>query len=217
MQSILLVGLGRFGRSCAYKLNELNQQVMAVDINEECVNKVLSFVTHAEIGDGTDADFLRSLGVGDYDVCIVAIGDNFISSLETTSLLKDLGAKHVIARAASLTQEKFLLRNGADEVIFPEKQLALWTAIRCSSRNIRNYIELTEGYSIYEVDVPEEWVGHTIGNLDIRKKYDINILGTRNRNAKHYSMSVSPTMQLTDDLSLLVLAKDADLQKCFKI
>ena len=88
MQNILLIGLGRFGRSCAYKLNELHQQVMAVDKSEERVNKVLNFVTHAEIGDGTDADFLKSLGINDYDVCIVAIGDDFISSLETTSLLK---------------------------------------------------------------------------------------------------------------------------------
>jgi trk system potassium uptake protein TrkA len=217
MQNILLIGLGRFGRSCAFKLNELDQQVMAVDKEEERVNKVLSFVTHAEIGDGTDVDFLKSLGVRDYDICIVAIGDDFVSSLETTSLLKDLGAKRVIARAASLTQEKFLLRNGADEVVFPEKQLALWTAIKCSSKNIRNYIELSEGYSIYEVDVPEEWTGKSIGDLDIRKKYDINILGARKLNAKHYSMSVTPDLVLDSDCSLLVLAKDADLRKCFKI
>lgn len=217
MQNILLIGLGRFGRSCAYKLNELHQQVMAVDKSEERVNKVLSFVTHAEIGDGTDADFLKSLGINDYDVCIVAIGDDFISSLETTSLLKELGAKKVVSRAASLTQEKFLLKNGADEVVFPEKQLANWTAIRCGSKNIKNYIELSEGYSIYEVSVPDEWDGSTIGQLDIRKKYDVNILGVRNSDEKDHDLHISTDTVLNKDQTLLVLAKNTDMQKCFRL
>ena len=142
MKSILLIGLGRFGRHIAQKLNDLNYQVMAVDNNEERVNRNLSIVTNAQIGDSTDADFLSSLGIRNYDVCIVAIGDNFQNSLETASLLKELGAKKVIARASRGVQEKFLLRNGADEVVYPEKQLAAWTAIRCTSEHILDYIEL---------------------------------------------------------------------------
>lgn len=109
MKSVLLIGLGRFGKHIARKLNELNHQVMAVDSNEERVNSVLPFVTNAQIGDSTNEEFLSSLGIRNFDACIVAIGDNFQNSLETASLLKELGAKKVIARASTGVQEKFLL------------------------------------------------------------------------------------------------------------
>ena len=124
MKSILLIGLGRFGRHIALKLNALNHQVMAIDHNEERVNALLPFVTNAQIGDSTNEEFLAALGVGNYDACIVTIGDNFQNSLETTYLLKELGARKIIARASNEMQEKFLLRSGADEVVCPEKQLA---------------------------------------------------------------------------------------------
>ena len=147
MKSILLIGLGRFGRHIAQELNELGHQVMAVDSNEDRVNAVLSYVTNAQIGDSTSEYFLRSLGVGNFDVCIVTIGGNFQSSLETTSLLKELGAKLVVSRAERDVQAKFLLRNGADEVVYPEKQLAKWAAIRYSSEHILDYIELQDDAS----------------------------------------------------------------------
>ena len=142
MKSILLIGLGRFGKHIALHLNHLGHQVMAVDTSEERVEAVLPLVTNAQIGDSTNADFLESLGVRNYDVCIVAIGNNFQSSLETTSLLSELGARFVVSRAATDVQEKFLLRNGANEVVYPEKQLAKWTAIRYSADHILDYIEL---------------------------------------------------------------------------
>lgn len=157
MKSILLIGLGRFGRHIALKLNALNHQVMAIDHNEERVNALLPFVTNAQIGDSTNEEFLAALGVGNYDACIVAIGDNFQNSLETTYLLKELGARKIIARASKEMQEKFLLRNGADEVVYPEKQLAAWTAIRCSSEHILEYIELDDEYAILR------WRYHPIG------------------------------------------------------
>ena len=147
MKAILLIGLGRFGRHIALKLNELNHQVMAVDKDEARVNEVLPYVTNAQIGDSTNEDFLASLGVRNFDVCIVAIGDNFQSSLETASLLKELGARLVVARAARDVQAKFLLRNGADEVVYPEKQVAIWTAIRYSSDNISDYIALGDDHA----------------------------------------------------------------------
>lgn len=148
MKSILLIGLGRFGKHIALHLNHLGHQVMAVDTSEERVEAVLPLVTNAQIGDSTNADFLESLGVRNYDVCIVAIGNNFQSSLETTSLLSELGARFVVSRAATDVQEKFLLRNGANEVVYPEKQLAKWTAIRYSADHILDYIELDENHAI---------------------------------------------------------------------
>lgn len=118
MKNILLIGLGRFGRHIARQLNQMGHEIMAVDINEERVNKVLPFVTNAQIGNSTDAEFLDSLGIGNFDICFVAIGGDFQNSLETTSLLKELGAKLVISRAERDVQEKFLLRNGADKVVY---------------------------------------------------------------------------------------------------
>ena len=179
MKSILLIGLGRFGKHIALHLNHLGHQVMAVDTSEERVEAVLPLVTNAQIGDSTNADFLESLGVRNYDVCIVAIGNNFQSSLETTSLLSELGARFVVSRAATDVQEKFLLRNGANEVVYPEKQLAKWTAIRYSADHILDYIELDENHAMFEIPIPKDWADHSIGELDIRKKFNINIMGIK--------------------------------------
>lgn len=215
MKSILLIGLGRFGKHIAIHLNQLGHQVMAVDNVEERVESALPFVTNAQIGDSTNADFLESLGIRNFDVCIVAIGNDFQSSLETTSLLKELGAKLVVARAARDVQEKFLLRNGADEVVYPEKQLAKWTAIRYSADHILDYIELDEDHAMFEIPVPPAWAGRSIGQIDIRKKYNINIMGVK-RNGK-LELSLSPDMVLTEGSTMLVLGRNKDLQKCFRI
>lgn len=215
MKSILLIGLGRFGRHIAMKLDELGHEVLAIDKQESRVDAVLSYVTNAQIGDGTDYDFLSSLGVGNFDLCIVAIGDNFQGSLETTSLLKELGAKMVVSRAARDVHAKFLLRNGADEIVYPEKQLAAWTAIRYSSDHIFDYIELDKDYAIFEIPVPENWIGKTVGELDIRKKHNINIMAMKD-NGK-MNMNITPDILLKEQETLLVLGKSKDIQKCFHI
>ena len=136
MKNILLIGTGHFGRHIAGQLSQLGHQVMAVDTNEERISDVLPYVTSAQIGDSTNAEFLRSLGIGNFDVCIVTISGNFQNSLETTSLLKELGAKCVVSRAERDVQAKFLLRNGADHVVYPEKQVAKWAAIRYTADHI---------------------------------------------------------------------------------
>lgn len=215
MKNILLIGLGRFGRHIALQLNRLGHEVMAVDSNEERVNEILPIVTNAQIGDSTNTEFLKSLGIGNFDVCIVTIGGNFQNSLETTSLLKELGAKLVVSRAERDVQEKFLLRNGADEVIYPEKQVANWAAIRYTADHIRDYIEVDEAHAIFEVEVPEGWIGKTVGELDIRRKYSINIMATK-ENGK-INMAVSPETVLTDNITLLALGAYKELQKCFRI
>ena len=215
MKSILLIGLGRFGRHIAANLSQLGHEVMAVDQVEEQVNGVLPFVTNAQIGDSTNEDFLRSLGVRNFDVCIVAIANDFQNSLETTSLLKELGAKMVVSRAARDVQAKFLLRNGADEVIYPEKQMAKWAAIRYSADHILDYMELDGEHAMFEVQVPENWVGRTVGQLDIRKKYAVNIIGLRR--SEKLSLSISPETAFEEEDTLLVLGRYRDLQKCFKI
>lgn len=215
MKSILLIGMGRFGKHIAMNLNQLGHQVMVVDNVEERIEDILPYVTSAQIGDSTNVGFLESLGIANFDVCIVAIGNNFQSSLETTSLLKELGAKLVVSRAARDVQAKFLLRNGADEVVYPEKQLAKWTAIRYSADHILDYIELDEGHAMFEIPVPRDWAGRTIGNIDIRKKYNINIMGIK-KNGK-LMLALSPDTALESDQTMLVLGTTKDLQKCFHI
>lgn len=215
MKSVLLIGLGRFGMHIAKQLNDLDQQVMAVDINEERVNSVLPLVTAAQIGDSTNEEFLSTLGVSDFDVCIVTIGENFQNSLETASLLKEMGAVKVIARASSDIQKKFLLRNGADEVVYPEKQLASWTATRCSSEHVLDYFDLGDDYSIFELKIPENWHGKSIISLDIRKKYGINILGFRENG--RINMNVTADTVLNSEKSILVLGHEKAVQKCFRI
>lgn len=215
MKSILLIGIGRFGKHIAMDLHRLNHQVMVVDDNEERINELLPYVTNAQIGDSTNRDFLESLGVNNFDVCFVAIGKDFQSSLETTCTLKELGAKLVVSRAASDVHAKFLLRNGADEVIYPEKQIAQWASIRYSSDHILDYIELDESHAIFEVSVPKAWLGRSILQLDVRRKYNINIMGIKQ--GGRMNVSVSPDTLLTEDITLLVLGEYKALQKCFHI
>lgn len=215
MKSVLLIGLGRFGRHIAYKLNELGHEVMAVDKKEERVAAVLNKVTNAQIGDCTKKEFLSSLGVRNYDLCIVAIGDDFQSSLETTLLLQELGAQKVVSRAARDVHAKFLLRNGADEVVYPEKQLASWTAIRYTADHILDYIQLTDDYAIFEVSIPKTWIGKTVGQIDIRKRYNINIMALK-KGSRLYP-NISPETMLNETDTMLVMGEYATIQKCFHI
>lgn len=215
MKSILLIGLGRFGLHIAEQLNQLGHQVMAVDRNEERVTDAMDIVTNAQIGDSTNMTFLRSLGVDNYDICIVTIGGNFQSSLETTYALKELGAKYVVSRAEQDGQAKFLLRNGANEVLYPEKQVAKWAAIRYSSDHILDYIELDDTHSIFEVEVPKEWDGLSIGQLDVRRKYNINIVAVKKDN--NLSLSITSETMLAEGQTMLVLGEYKALRKCFRI
>lgn len=214
-KTILLIGLGRFGLHIAKKLHELGHEVMAVDVNEERINQAVPYVTDAQIGNSTNEEFLKSLGINNFDLCIVTISDDFQSSLETTSLLKELGAKKVVSRAERDGQAKFLLRNGADEIVYPEKQLASWMAIKYSADHILDYIEIDNEHAIFEVSVPKDWIGKTIGEIDIRKKYGINILGIKDD--KKLNVNVTPSQILSLELSLLVIGDYKKLKKCFKI
>ena len=215
MKNILLIGLGRFGKHIAKQLSQMGHEIMAVDINEERVDKILPFVTNAQIGDSTDAEFLKSLGIGNYDLCFVTIGESFQNSLETTSLLKELGAKFVISRAERDVQEKFLLRNGADKVVYPEKQVAKWASIRYTDDHILDYMEVDAAHAIFEVEMPDEWIGKTVGGLDIRRKYNINILAIKNEGEA--SVAISADTVLRSGSTLLVLGDYRAIRKCFHI
>lgn len=211
MKSVLLIGLGRFGRHMAQKLQDLHHEVLAVDKDEQRVNNALDFVTNAQIGDSTNERFIASLGVRNFDLCVVAIGDDFLSSLETTALLKEHGAPFVLTRATRDIHAKFLLRNGADDVIYPEKQMAAWAAVRYSSDHIFDYIKLTPDHAIYETKVPSSWVGKNVGQVGVRQKYHINILATKLNGT--LDPLPGPNHTFREDETLLVLGHNKDMQK----
>ena len=214
MKSILLIGLGRFGRYIAKKLHDMQHAVLAVDHDEDRVNRILPLVTNALIADSTNADFLQSLDIPSFDVCIVAIGDDFQSSLETTSLLKEFGARYVVARASRDMHEKFLLRNGADETVSPERQLALWTANRCGSNHILDYFPLSDEYAIYEVAVPAAWEGKSIGELDVRRQHHLNILGIKA--GDRIDLNISAQTILAANAAVLVAGRQEDVDHALR-
>ena len=179
------------------------------------MNDVLPFVTNAQIGDASNQAFMNSLGIDSFDVCLVAIGNDFQSSLEITSLVKEMGGKLVVSLSDSDRQSKFLLRNGADEVINPDKQVARWAAIKYSSEQIYNFITLDENHAIYEVAVPSEWDGKNVKQVDIRKKYALNILATKK--GEDFDFMVTPDTAFEDGMSMLVMGEYRNLRKCFRL
>ena len=212
MKSVLIIGAGQFGIHIAKRMSQLRCEIMAVDSEEERINAILPFVTSAQIGDSTNSNFMRSLGIPDYDVCIVTISDSFQDSLETTALLKDLGAQKVISRAQNDVQEKFLLRNGADETVYPEKQTAVRLATKEASDDILDVFQLDRDLNIYEVRVPKAWNNKTLAELDIRKKHNLNVIAVRTRDQLILPM---PDMVLNTEDAMLLLGNMKDIQKAF--
>ena len=211
MKNILIIGMGRFGRHCARKLNEMGHQVMAIDTREDRIDTVLPYVTDGLIGNSTRKDFMKTIGVKNFDVCIVAIGDDFQSSLETTALLKDLGAPFVVARAARDVHARFLAKNGADEVIYPERQLAEWTAIRYSSNHILDYTPLSEEYAVYEIQIPANWTGKSLAELDLRRTRKINVFAIKQ--GDQLITDIHPDVPLKSNQTLMVIGTNKEMDK----
>lgn len=211
MKSILIIGMGAFGRHLAIKMSELNNDVMIVDKDAAIIDEMSTLVTDAQIGDCTKEDVLKALGVGNFDICFVTIGDTFQSSLEITSLLKDLGAKYVISKASRDIQAKFLLRNGADEVVYPDKDMAEKLAIRCSANNVLDYFSITNEYSIFEIPIMSSWAGYSIEEVNVRKKHHINILLIKNGN----SIMTMPKADyiFKEDDQMIVIGRSAEVLK----
>ncbi len=179
MKSILVIGLGRFGYHLALKLSELGNDVLVADIDEELVERYSNQFEDSRICDCSDENVISSLGVSNFDYCVVAVGTNFQSAMEITALLKEFGAKCVIAKAGSARHASLLKKIGADQVIYPERDIAQKTAIRLNVKNIFDYIELTNDYAVYEIPVPHDWIGKTVGQVDVRRKYSVNIIAVK--------------------------------------
>ena len=214
MKTILIIGLGRFGRHMAKKLIDEGNDVLAVEKDEARANNAAGFISNIQIGDASDEKFIESLGVGNFDICVVAIGDDFQHSLEITVLLKDMGAKFVIARASRDVHRKLLLRNGADHVVYAEREMAERLAVKYGARNIFDYIGLTGDVGIYEIAVPSQWIGKSIIEKSIRSKYNISILATKKED--EIFPLPSPDHVFSADETLMVMGRDEDINRIVK-
>ena len=216
MKSILIIGMGRFGHHLAANFLEHNHDVMIVDEDEEKLADMVPYATSTRIGDCTNEEVLKSIGVRNFDVVFVCIGTNFQSSLEITSLVKELGAKRVVSKATRDIQAKLLLRNGADEVIYPDKDIAEKWAERYSLDNLFDYIDLPGAFGIYEVPPLKEWVGKSIRESDIAAKHKISILGIKKKHEEEMSVMPSADYVIRDTDHLMVMAGNEVAERLLK-
>ena len=216
MKSILIIGLGHFGTHLCMNLSKLDNEIMIVDQYEDRLEDLLPYVTSAKIGDCTNVKVLESLGISNFDLCIVCIGSNFQNSLEITSLLKDLGAKHVVSKANREIHAKFLERNGADEVIFPDRDVAAKLAVRLSADNVFDYINLADGYSIYEISPRSEWIGKTVLEVNFRAKYQLSIIGVKYGDHTRILPGADYIFRSDEHLMVIGLQKDIEKVVCRK-
>ena len=179
MKSVLIIGLGRFGRHMAQRFIENGHEVMAIDRNEDRADDAVGLIQQILIGDATEERFMESIGVRNFDLAVCAVGENFQTVLEITVLLKDLGCKFIIARATRDVHKKLLLRNGADYVVYAEREVAERLAIKFGADNIFDYVELTPEIGIYEIALPKKWKDKSIAELAVRTKYHVSILATK--------------------------------------
>ena len=215
MKSFLIIGMGRFGHYLCKELANLGNEIMAVDEDEETLEDMMDYVVSAKIGDCTNETVLKSLGIRNFDICFVCIGTNFQSSLEITSMVKEMGGKYVVSKANRDIHAKFLLRNGADEVIYPDRDIAEKLAVRYSANHVFDYIELTEEFSIYEIPPLPEWVGKSILELSIRNKYHISILATKE--GERAKLMPAADYVIREDEHLMVIGKKADVDRLLKM
>lgn len=211
MKNVLLIGLGRFGRHMAQKMSDMNHQILVVDKSEHKVQEAMSYATNAEIGDATDPALIASLGVKDFDLCVVTMSHDLQASLEITALLKENGAPFVLVRVSRDTHARFLLACGADEIIYPEKQMADWAAVRYTGDHVYDYTRLSPDHAIYETEIPDSWIGHTVVDLGVRQRYRLNILALRRNGNVDPMFGPSTVLQAGD--RIILLGSDKDVQK----
>lgn len=212
-KQFVILGLGVFGSTIAKTLASFDQEVLAIDKDPECVDRVADFVTKAVIGDITDKDFLSELGVNEFDVGIVAIGDHLEESILGVMNLKELGVNYIVAKAKNKRFMQVLEKVGADRVVRPEKEMGLKIARNLLRTNITDLIQLDDTYSVVEMKPAKEWVGKSIMELDLRKKYNINILGKRNRETQKLEFFIDPKYVLQADDHFLLVADTEKIER----
>lgn len=210
-KQFVIIGLGRFGSSIAKTLHSLGNDVLAIDRDEDIVQEISDEVTHAVQLDATDENALRSLGIRNFDVAVVTIGDNIQSSIMATLLVKELGVKYIIAKAQSDLHSKVLYKIGADRVVLPEKEMGVRVAHNLVSTNILDYIELSPDYSVIEIQASKNWNGKTLSDLGLRSKYGINVMAIKRGN----DVNISPLAEdiIESDDVIVAIGSGDDLSR----
>jgi len=209
MKSVLIIGMGRFGRHLAAKMQEMGNEVAVIDKDPAVLETLSKNYTESSIGDCTNQRVINSLGVENFDICFVTIGEDFQASLVITSLLKRAGAKLIVAKTKQDIQADLLRQIGADEVVYPEREIAEKVAIRYNADNIFDFIPLTSEYAIYEISALHRWEGMTIADIDVRNKYRVSIVAIKNGNALHPMPGAAYVFQPGD--RIMVLGKSSDV------
>jgi trk system potassium uptake protein TrkA len=212
MRQFLVVGLGRFGTSLAKTLYNLGYDVMGIDSNEEIIQNIADSITHAVQADATDENTLKALGVRNFDVAIVSIGNDIQSSILITIMLKEMGIKYVVAKAQSQLHGKVLYKIGADRVVFPERDMGVRVAHNLVSSNILDYIELSPEYSIVEIAAIPAWHNKSLGQLEMRRKYGLNVMAIKRGNN---DVKISPHADdlISENDVLVVVGRKSDIEK----
>lgn len=209
MKSVLIIGMGRMGRHLAHKLQQLGNDVMIVDSNAALIESLSDRFTDSNICDCTNEAVIRSLGVDNFDICFVTIGEDFQASLVVTSLLKKYGARKIIAKTNQDIQSDLLRIIGADEVIYPEVEVAERLAVRCNANNIFDYIPMPGEYAIYEIAILPQWVGKTVVEVDVRRKHQINIMAVKN--GEETMVNFGPDYRFREDDHIVVIGRSNEV------
>jgi trk system potassium uptake protein TrkA len=210
-KQFVIIGCGRFGTSVAKKLNELGCEVMAVDSSEETVQSLADHVTHAVQADATDENALKAMGIRNFDVAVITIGANIQASIMVTLMVKELGVKHIVAKAQNEMHAKVLYKIGADRVVFPEREMGVRVAKNLVSNKILDYIELSQDYTIVEVTPLKAWIGKSLIEINIRAHFGINVIAIKNNDG--ININVGPEERIGEHDILVVIGHNDDIRK----
>ncbi len=214
MKSFLIIGMSTYGQHLCQELSRLDNEIMIADMDAAVVESMVKYSVSAKICDCTKQEVLESFGVDEFDCCFVCLGGNFTELLEICYLLKELGAKKVIAEVNREIETKFVLRNGADEAIYPELDAAKRVAAKESSDSVFNALALSDGYSVYETETPAKWCGESVKSMNVRAKYNINILATKNEDGM--KPMLSPDYRFNERDHLIVMCHEDDIRRLFR-
>jgi trk system potassium uptake protein TrkA len=211
MKSVLIIGMGRFGRHLAAKMQEMGNEVMVIDKDQDIIESLANSYSDCSIGDCTKEHVISSLGVDNFDICFVTVGEDFQASLVITSLLKRHGARTIVSKTKQDIQAELLKQIGATEVVYPDREMAEKLAVRYNANNIFDFVPLTSEYAIYEIPVIPTWIGKTIQELNVRTKYNVNIIAIKK--GTEVKPMPGPTYTFKEEDHLMVIGKSSDVFK----
>lgn len=217
MKSFVVIGIGRFGSNLAKTLYSLGNDVLAIDPNEDRINHIQDFVTHAVVGDPKDESVLKAAGVRNFDCAVVALSDDYQSNILVTLMLKEMGLPYVLSKAGSDLQARVLLKVGADKIIFPEKDMGTKVAQGLSTANILDFIDISDDYSIVEIKVPEKWISKSLRQLNVRALYGVNVIAIKSdKKCCDIDISPNPEYPFEKDDIIVVIGSHESIKKITK-